>query len=64
MLVEIFAGIFVWTNYVLLFTQIIEGTQFNASLEIYFLGIPIICVLIYTRQEDRLQLLLTSEGQI
>lgn len=40
------------------------GTQFNGSLEIYFLGIPIICILIYTRQEDRLQLLMQSETQI
>eukprot|EP00347_Sterkiella_histriomuscorum_P000937 403373955 len=60
---EIFSGVFAWTNYVLLFSQLVESTQFNGAIEIYFLGIPIICILIYTRQEDRLQLLLTSEGQ-
>lgn len=61
-LVEIFAGIFAWTNYVLVFSQIISGSQFNGALEIYFLGIPIICILIYTKSEDRLYLLLTSES--
>jgi hypothetical protein len=48
-LVEIFSGIFTWTNYVLLFTQLLGDTQFNGALEIYLLGIPIICVLIYTK---------------
>lgn len=28
------------------------------------MGIPIICILIYTRQEDRLKLLLTAESQL
>jgi hypothetical protein len=63
-IVEIFSGIFAWTNLVLLFTQVISGAQFTASLQILFLGIPIICVLIYTKQEDRLKLLMTSEQQI
>ena len=40
------------------------GAQYNASLEIYFLGIPLVVVLIYTRQEDRLKLLMVSEMQI
>jgi len=60
-IVEIFSGIFAWTNLVLLFTQVIAGTLFTASLQILFLGIPIICVLIYTKQEDRLRLLMTNE---
>lgn len=63
-IVEIFSGIFAWTNLVLLFTQVLTGTQFTGSLEILFLGIPIICVIIYTRQEDRMRLLLTPENQL
>lgn len=35
--------------------------MFNGSLEIYFMGIPIIIILIYTRQEDRLKMLMTPE---
>jgi len=31
-IVEIFSGIFAWTNLVLLFTQVISGAQFTASL--------------------------------
>ena len=63
-IVEIFAGLYAWTNLVLLFTQVISGTKFTGSLEILFMGIPIIFLLIYTRQEDRNRLLLTSEMQI
>jgi uncharacterized protein with PIN domain len=48
---------------VLLFTQVISTAKFTGSLEILFLGIPIICLLIYTRQEDRNRLLLTAENQ-
>jgi len=63
-IVELFAGVFAWTNLVLLFTQVISGAQFTGSLEILFLGIPIVCCLIYTKQENRLKLLMTSESQI
>lgn len=48
-IVEIFSGVYAWTNLVLLFTQVIEGAKFTGSLEILFLGIPIISLLIYTR---------------
>lgn len=60
-IVEAFAGVFAWTNLVLLGTQVIASTNFTGSLEILFLGIPIILLLIYTKQEDRNKLLLTSE---
>ena len=63
-IVEAFAGVFAWTNLVLLGTQVIASTNFTGSLEILFLGIPIILLLIYTKQEDRNKLLLTSEIQI
>jgi hypothetical protein len=63
-IVEVFAGLFAWTNLVLLFTQVIGGAQFTGSLEILFMGVPIVFLLIYTRQEDRNKLLLTSEQQI
>ena len=64
LLVEIFSGVYAWTNLVLLFTQIISGAKFTGSLQILFLGLPIICILIYTKQEDRLKLLMTPENQI
>jgi hypothetical protein len=60
-IVEIFSGVFAWTNLVLLFTQVLSGAKFTGSLEILFLGIPIICVLIYTKQEERFKLLMTAE---
>jgi len=63
-LVEIFSGIFAWVNLVLLGAMIISSTNFTGALEILFLGIPIILLLIYTRQEDRNKLLLTAETQI
>lgn len=61
---ELFSGVFSWANWVLLFTQVIASAQFTGALEILFLGIPIIGVLVYTRQEDRNKLLLSSETQI
>jgi hypothetical protein len=64
LIVEIFSGVFAWINLVLLFTQIISGAKFTGALQILFLGIPIICVLIYTKQEDRLKLLMTAEMQL
>jgi hypothetical protein len=60
-MVELFSGVFAWTNLVLLFTQVISGAQFTGSLPILFLGIPIVCVLIYTKQEERNKILMTAE---
>lgn len=62
--VELFAGVYAWANWVLLFTQIITGAQFSGALEILFLGLPIVCILIYTKHERRMKLLMTSEKKI
>lgn len=61
-LAEIFAGIFCWTTYVLLFSQAIRSLMYNGALVIYLLGIPIVSILIYTKSEDRLYLLMHSEA--
>jgi len=41
----------------------VTGAQFTGSLEILFLGIPIITVIVLTRGEDRNGILMTSENQ-
>mmetsp|Transcript_20725 Transcript_20725/g.19769 ORF Transcript_20725/g.19769 Transcript_20725/m.19769 type:complete len:132 (-) Transcript_20725:1330-1725(-) len=53
-----------WTNFIVVFSKLIEGAKFNGALQIYLLGIPIICVLVYTLRETRLKLLMTPENRI
>jgi uncharacterized ubiquitin-like protein YukD len=64
MLSELFSAIFAWANIVLLFTQVLTGTMFTGALEILFLGIPLICIIVHTKQENRLKLLMTTEKRI
>ena len=63
---EIYSGVFCWTNWVFLFSLVVEGwtTQFTGALFILFLGIPMLAVIIYTRAENRLNLLLLPESKI
>ena len=63
-LLEIFSAIYMWTNLIVVFSKVIEGAKFNGALQIYLLGIPIICVLVYTLRETRLKLLMTPENRI
>ena len=61
---EIFSGVFMWSNIVLLLTHLLSGTRFNAGLQIYVLGIPLIIALIVTRKDHRLRLLLLPDSQM
>lgn len=53
--------VFSWTNWVLILTIVLADTNFSGSLQILFLGIPIVCAIAYTRHEPRLRILMTSE---
>ena len=44
-----------------LFTQIIKSAEFNGAIEIYLLGLPIIIVILYTRDDGMNLILMTSE---
>jgi len=48
-------GIFCWTNIILLISQVLSEAQFNAGLQIYLLGIPVVVILILTLKDDRMQ---------
>ena len=48
-----------WTNYVLVLAQVLKEAQFNGALQIYCLGIPIVCILILTRRLDKYELLIS-----
>ncbi len=40
--------------------QILQSTNFNGCLELYFIGIPIIVAIIFTQKDDKLSILLTN----
>ena len=40
--------------------QILQSSDFNGCLELFFIGIPIIIAIILTRKDDKLSILLTN----
>lgn len=60
-IVEQFALVFSWVNWILVLTIALQDTKFTGALQMLFLGVPIICAIVYTRHEPRLRILMTSE---
>lgn len=53
-------GIYFWNTLVLLIGKILENTNFNGNLSLFFLGVPIIIVIILTNYDNKLSVLLTN----
>jgi len=60
MVVNILSGLFVWTNLVLLIAKVLEDSEFKGALQIFFLGIPMIFLLILTHKDERVALLMKN----
>ena len=58
---ECLAALFFWTNIVLLLGILFEKSKFSGALELYLLGIPIVCVIVVTKKDTRLKLLLLND---
>lgn len=50
-------ALFVWANFCLFLCKILEQTQFNGGLQIYFFGIPVIAGIIWLENDRRVELL-------
>ena len=53
-------GLFSWTSWVLLLAKLLENTDFNGALQIYFLGIPLVILMILSSKDERIKLLLKN----
>lgn len=50
-------GIFVWGNTVLIIVKLLENTEFDGGLQIYFLGLPLVILMIMYSKDERVKLL-------
>jgi hypothetical protein len=50
-------GLFLWGNFVLIIVKLLEHSDFNGGLQIYFLGLPLVGVMIVFGKDERIQLL-------
>lgn len=55
-----FTGIFLWGNIVLVLVKLLENSEFNAGLKIYFLGLPLVICLIIYGKDERVNLLMEN----
>lgn len=56
----LYCGIFCWHATVLLICKLLEYTSFNGGLELFFVGIPIVSIIILCLKDVKLSLLLTN----
>jgi hypothetical protein len=59
----IITGIYLWNCLVLLLGKALETTQFDGCIPLFFIGIPLIIVIIITWNENKLSLLLTNTNK-
>ena len=45
--------LFVWANFILFVCKVLEYSQFNGGLQLYYLGLPLIVALIIFEKDDR-----------
>ena len=60
----IVTGNFLWQSVVLTLCKILEHTEFNGALQIYFMGLPLIIGLIIFEKDTRKDLLLKKISNI
>jgi hypothetical protein len=53
-------GNFLWSNLILILNKILENTEFNGGIQIYFLGLPLIFGLILFSDDERILLLMKN----
>lgn len=56
-LMSLVTGIFVWGNIVLIIVKLLESTEFDGGLQIYFLGLPLVSLMIVYSKDERVKLL-------
>jgi hypothetical protein len=56
-LMSLVTGIFVWGNFVLIIVKLLEHTEFDGGLQIYFLGLPLVSLMICYSKDERVKLL-------
>jgi hypothetical protein len=56
-LMSLVTGLFLWGNFVLIIVKILEKTEFDGGLQIYFLGLPLVGLMIVYSKDERIELL-------
>ena len=53
-------GVVLWSFVVLFFIKVLENSAFDGGIYLFFVGIPIVWVIVITQKDDRFKLLLTN----
>lgn len=56
----VMTGIFLWANILLIIVKILEYTEFDGGLQIYFLGLPLVVALVLYDKDKRVELLVKN----
>ena len=56
-LMSLVTGLFVWGNTCLIIVKLFEKTDFDGGVQIYFLGLPLVSLLIVYSKDERIKLL-------
>ena len=56
-LMSLVTGLFLWGNFVLIVVKLLEKSEFDGGIQIYFLGLPLVGLMIVYGKDERIQLL-------
>ena len=62
--VRICAAVFMWSAYCLLLSQVLSGIRFSGGMQIFFLGIPLIVILVVGHRNRRIKSLVQSPQSV
>jgi hypothetical protein len=52
-LMSLVTGLFLWGNFVLIIVKLLSKTDFDGGLQIYFLGLPLVGLMIVFGKDER-----------
>jgi hypothetical protein len=47
-------GLFLWGNFVLIVVKLLEKSEFDGGIQIYFLGLPLVGLMIVYGKDERI----------
>jgi hypothetical protein len=53
-LMSLVTGLFLWGNFVLIVVKALENTEFDGGIQIYFLGLPLVGLMIVFGKDERI----------
>jgi len=60
----LYTGIYLWNTAVLLIGKILETSEFDGCIELFFAGVPIVFIIIWTMKDDNFSVLLMNINKV